>query len=76
MQQLHVTFGKSRSAATDILNLQYVLLEKCGLAAIEVGFFCRKLIFWVTVYMKDKNPFIGLFICFCTTPKGRKSRLL
>ena len=24
--------------------------------------------------MKDKS-FIGLFICFCTTPKGRKSRI-
>ena len=38
MQQLHVTFGKSRNvrdAATDVFNLQYALLEKYGLAAIE-----------------------------------------
>ena len=38
-----------RDAATDIFNLQYALLHKCGLAAIKGVFlllFCGKLIFW------------------------------
>ena len=41
MQLLHVTFGKSRSVAwlrpiyLITVNLQYALLEKYGLAAIE-----------------------------------------
>ena len=32
--------------AIDTLNLQYALLEKCGLVAIEGSFFCGKLISW------------------------------
>ena len=42
MQQLHVTFGKSRKlcdAATDVYHLQYAPREKYGLAAIEGVFF-------------------------------------
>ena len=35
-----------RDAATDTLNLQCALLEKCGLATIEEVFSCGKLIFW------------------------------
>ena len=31
-----------RDAATDVYNLQYALLEKYGLAAIEGFFFSRK----------------------------------
>ena len=34
-----------RDAATDVFNLQYALLEKYGLAAIEGVFFRGKLIF-------------------------------
>ena len=35
-----------RDAANDTFNLQYALLEKCGLAAIEGVFFREKLVFW------------------------------
>ena len=31
-----------RGAANDIFNLQYALLEKCGLAAIEGVFFVER----------------------------------
>ena len=34
-----------RDAATDVFNLQYALLEKSGLTAIESSFFRGKLIF-------------------------------
>ena len=34
-----------RDAATDVFNLQYALLEKYGLTAIESSFFRGKLIF-------------------------------
>ena len=44
-----------RDAATDVFYLQYALLEKYGLAAIEGGFFRGKLISKVIVHMKDKS---------------------
>ena len=63
-----------RDSATDVFNSQCALLEKYGLAVIERVFYRGKLIFQVIVHMKDKS-IIGLFICFCTTPKGRKWRI-
>ena len=44
-----------RDVATDVFNLQYALLEKYGLAAIEGVFFRGKLISSVIVLMKDKS---------------------
>ena len=35
-----------RDAATDVFNLQYALLEKYGLAAIEGVFFVEKRFSW------------------------------
>ena len=49
-----------RDAATDVFNLQYALLEKYGLAAIEGFFFLGTLIFSVIVLVKDKS--IHLFL--------------
>ena len=63
-----------RDSATDVFNLQYALVEKYGLAAIEGVFYRGKLIFRL-LFTPRKNPLIGLFIYFCTTPKGRKSRI-
>ena len=56
-----------RDAATDVFNVQYALVEKYGLAAIEGIFFRGKVIFRL-LFTWRTNPFIGLFICFCTTP--------
>ena len=44
-----------RDVATDVFNLQYALLKKYGLAAIEGVFFRGKLISSVIVLMKDKS---------------------
>ena len=42
-----------RDVATDVFNLQYALLEKYGLAAIEGVFFRGKLISSVIVLMNS-----------------------
>ena len=45
MSRLENNHAMLRDAAADVLNLQYALLEKYGLAAIEGVFFRGKLIF-------------------------------
>ena len=45
MSRLENNHAMLRDDAADVLNLQYALLEKYGLAAIEGGFFRGKLIF-------------------------------
>ena len=45
MSRLENNHAMLRDAASNVLNLQYALLEKYGLAAIEGVFFRGKLIF-------------------------------
>ena len=44
-----------RDAANDTFNLQYALLEKCGLAAIEGVFSVKNWFSGIIVHMKDKS---------------------
>ena len=64
-----------RDAATDVFNLPYAPLEKCGLAAIE-GVFLWKTDFLSNCSHEGQIHSSGSsLIYFCTTPKGRKSRI-